>query len=87
MAKKIVDLPELADPTIEKVLDEFLADQRKWLKPRTVKRRVLRLLRCPCKGSPGSLGPPRLNSILLQPIRRETTVRRRPCVQFAASAA
>lgn len=37
MAKKIVDLPKLADPTIEKVLDEFLADQHKRLRPRTLK--------------------------------------------------
>lgn len=37
MAKKIFDLPKLADRTIEQVLDEFLADQHKRLKPRTLK--------------------------------------------------
>jgi len=37
MAKKIFDLPKLANPTIEQVLDKFLADQRKRLKPRTLK--------------------------------------------------
>ena len=37
MAKKIFDLPKLANPTIEKVLDEFLADQHKQLRPRMLK--------------------------------------------------
>ena len=37
MAKKIFDLPKLANPTIEQVLDEFLADQHKRLRPRTLK--------------------------------------------------
>jgi len=37
MAKKIVDLPKLANPTIEQVLDEFLADQHKRFRPRTLK--------------------------------------------------
>lgn len=38
MTKKIVDLPQLAEPTVEQVLDEFLADQQKRLKPKTFKQ-------------------------------------------------
>lgn len=47
MAGKTVKLPQPADPTIDQVLEEFLAQQRKRLKPRTVSRYedVLNLLR------------------------------------------
>ncbi len=38
MTKKIVDLPRVAEVTIEQVLDEFLADQQKRLKPKTFKQ-------------------------------------------------
>ncbi len=38
MAKKTVKTPQPANPNIEQVLDEFLADQRKRLKPRTLSR-------------------------------------------------
>lgn len=36
MAGKIIKLPNIANPTIEEVLDEFLAEQRNRLKPRTM---------------------------------------------------
>ena len=38
MTKKIVDLPRVAEVTIEQVLDEFLADQQKRLKSKTFKQ-------------------------------------------------
>ncbi|MEW6416631.1 MAG: hypothetical protein AB1480_00715 [Nitrospirota bacterium] len=34
--KKIINLPKIADPTIEQVLEEFLAEQMLKLKPKTV---------------------------------------------------
>ena len=47
MAAKITRLPQPANPTIEQVCEEFLAEQRKRLMPRTLSRYedVLRLLR------------------------------------------
>lgn len=33
--KKIINLPKIAEPTIEHVLAEFLAEQLKKLKPKT----------------------------------------------------
>lgn len=47
MAAKTVKLPQPADPTIDEVFEEFLAQQRKRLKPKTVSRYedVLDLLR------------------------------------------
>ena len=38
MSKKIVNLPQMASPTIEQVLDEFLADQRKRVRPKTLRQ-------------------------------------------------
>jgi len=38
MTKKIVDLPRVAEPTVEQVLGEFLADQQKRLKSKTFKQ-------------------------------------------------
>ncbi len=38
MSKKVIKFPERAEKTIEVVLAEFLAEQRKRLKPRTVSR-------------------------------------------------
>jgi len=47
MAEKTVKLPQPADPTIDQVLEQFLAEQRDRLKPRTISRYkdVLDLLR------------------------------------------
>ncbi len=47
MAAKIVKLAQPADPTIDQVFEEFLAEQRDRLKPKTVSRYedVLNLLR------------------------------------------
>ncbi len=36
MKKKIARLPKIAEPTIEKVFEDFLAEQKKRLKPRTI---------------------------------------------------
>lgn len=47
MAAKITRLPQSASPTIDEVFEEFLAEQRGRLKPRTLSRyeEVLNLLR------------------------------------------
>ena len=47
MQKNIITLPKVASPNIQQVFDEFLADQRKRLKPGTVKdyEAVIQLLR------------------------------------------
>jgi len=36
MKKNMIKLPKIAEPTIEEVLDEFLSDQQKKLKPKTI---------------------------------------------------
>ena len=38
MAAKITRLPQPASPTIEQVFDEFLGDQRRRLRPRTLSK-------------------------------------------------
>lgn len=47
MTKKTVQLPRPVDPTIDQVLEQFLAEQRERLKPSTVSsyKDVLDLLR------------------------------------------
>jgi hypothetical protein len=44
---KITDLPKIAEPSIERVLDEFLAEALKELKPKTAAgyRDVIQLLK------------------------------------------
>lgn len=46
MKEKMIRLPKIAEPTIEQVLDEFLADQQKRLKPKTASeyKNVIQLL-------------------------------------------
>ncbi|MGB2986731.1 MAG: hypothetical protein WBE26_12710 [Phycisphaerae bacterium] len=68
MAAKIVKLAQPADPTIDQVLEEFLAEQRERLKPRTVSRYedVLNLLRHQTK----SVGVSRLFAAPRRPHRK-----------------
>ena len=49
MSAKVVSLPQIAKPTIVQVLEEFLSEQRKRLKPKTQKEYedVIGLLRQP----------------------------------------
>lgn len=47
MSKKVIELSKLAEPTIEEVLDNFLAEQQKRLSPKTFRlyKDVMRLLK------------------------------------------
>ena len=54
MKEKIRELPYIADPTIEKVLEEFLADQAHRLKTRTLER-YKDVIEC-LKGQPNGYG-------------------------------